>query len=82
MSSGYLADGCSCQATVPTSVVAAAWAQEQQRAGAREDQFFNFAWNGGQWLGYGLRDGNVRGVYCPEHNKRRAQHSSAYSVAA
>jgi hypothetical protein len=77
VSSGYMADGCSCQATVPASVVTAAWAQELRQAPAREDQFFKFFWNGGVWLGYGLRDGGVRGVYCPEHNARRAQLSSA-----
>jgi hypothetical protein len=78
VSSGYLSDGCSCQAAVPTSVVAAAWKQALQRSGAREDRFFTFPWNGGQWLGYGLRDGGVRGVYCPEHNARRTQHSSTH----
>ncbi len=77
-----MSDGCSCQATVPASVVTAAWDQELRRAPAREDQFFTFTWTGGEWLGYGLRDGSIRGVYCPEHNARRTQHSSAYSVAA
>ncbi|MGO9762023.1 MAG: hypothetical protein ACLP1Q_12270 [Solirubrobacteraceae bacterium] len=72
VSSGYLADGCSCQTTVPASVVGAAWARELDRAPAREDQFFRFAWRGGEWLAYGLRDGRVRGVYCPEHSARRA----------
>jgi hypothetical protein len=80
VSSGYMADGCSCQATVPASVVAAAWAQELGRAPAREDRFFTFVWDGGQWLGYGLRDGGVRGVYCPEHNARRTERSSEPSV--
>jgi len=74
--SGYLADGCSCQATVPTSVVSAAWARELNRARGREDRFFGFVWRGGEWLGYGLRDGRVRGVYCPEHSASRAQRSS------
>jgi hypothetical protein len=75
VSSGYLADGCSCQATVPARVASAAWARQLQRAPAREDQFFRFAWSDGQWLGYGLRDGRVRGVYCPEHSARRAAYS-------
>lgn len=81
VSSGYLSDGCSCQATAPASVVAAAWQQELQRH-PREDKFFTFAWNGGQWLAYGLRDGSVRGVYCPEHSARRAQRTSGQAVAA
>ncbi len=69
------ADGCSCQKTVPASVVSAAWARELERAPAREDQFFRFLWRGGEWLAYGLRDGRVRGVYCPEHSARRAERS-------
>jgi hypothetical protein len=84
VSSGYLADGCSCQATVPARVVSAAWARQLQRAPAREDQFFRFAWRDGQWLAYGLRDGRVRGVYCPEHSARRAaySHEPSASVAS
>lgn len=80
VSSGYLSDGCSCQATVPASVVSAAWARELERAPAREDQFFRFACHDGEWLGYGLRDGRVRGVYCPEHSARRAERSYEDSV--
>ncbi len=76
VSSGYLSDGCSCQATVPASVVSAAWARELERAPAREDQFFRFMWRDGEWLAYGLRDGRVRGVYCPEHSAMRAERCS------
>ncbi len=72
-----MSDGCSCQATVPASVDTAAWAQELERAPAREDQFFTFVWNGGQWLAFGLRDGGVRGAYCPEHSAKRAQVAAA-----
>jgi hypothetical protein len=75
VSSGYLSDGCSCQATVPSHVATAAWARELESTGAREGQFFSFGWRGGEWLGYGLGDGHVRGVYCPEHNARRAETS-------
>ncbi len=75
VSSGYLADGCSCRSTVPAHVVHAAWARELDRAPAHEDQFFRFLWRGGEWLGYGLRDGRVRGVYCPEHSAMRAERS-------
>jgi len=79
VSSGYLLDGCSCQATVPASVACAAWTRELERTRAREDQFFSFLWRGGEWLAYGLRDGRVRGVYCPEHSARRAERSYGYS---
>jgi hypothetical protein len=80
VSSGYLSEGCSCQATVPSSVASAAWARELERAPAREDRFFSFVWQDGRWLAYGLRDGRVRGVYCPEHSARRAQRTSEPSV--
>jgi hypothetical protein len=82
VSSGYLADGCSCQSTVPASVANAAWSHELLHTPAGEDQFFRFIWRGGEWLGYGLRDGRVRGVYCPEHSARRAERSCGYSVGA
>jgi len=81
VSSGYLAGGCSCQATVPESVVHAAWARELERVDVDEDQFFRFMWRGGAWLGYGLRDGSVRGVYCPEHSARRAERTSVHQVS-
>jgi hypothetical protein len=80
VSSGYLSDGCSCQATVPARIAGAAWARELERAPAREDQFFRFLWKGGEWRAYGLRDGGVRGVYCPEHSARRSEHSSERGV--
>lgn len=75
VASGYLSDRRSCQDTVPTGVVADAWARER-RAGAHGDRFFHFTWAGGVWLGYGLRDGSVRGVYCPEHSAERARRST------
>jgi hypothetical protein len=62
-------------------MVTAAWRQELQRTPAREDRFFSFVWGSGQWLGYGLRNGEVRGVYCPEHNARRTQRSSEHAVS-
>jgi hypothetical protein len=76
VSSGYLSDGCSCQKTVPGSVASAAWARQLEHTPAVEDQFFRFTWRGGEWLAYGLRDGRVRGVYCPEHNARRTERCS------
>lgn len=81
VSSGYLSDGCSCQQTVPGSVAGAAWARQLEQAPALEDQFFRFMWRGAEWLGYGLRDGGVRGVYCPEHTaERRERRSLTLSV--
>jgi hypothetical protein len=80
VSSGYLTDGCSCRTTVPASVANDAWARALQRTPAYEDRFFRFQWEDGAWLGYGLRDGRVRGVYCPEHSARRAERSCDYSV--
>jgi hypothetical protein len=76
VSSGYLSDGCSCQQTVPGSVAGAAWARQLERGPALEDQFFRFTWRGAEWLGYGLRNGGVRGVYCPEHNAQRSERRS------
>lgn len=80
VSSGYLVEGCSCNATVPSSVVDAAWANELARGGAAEEQFFRFVWRDGVWLGYGLSDGSVRGVYCPTHSARRAERSFLRNV--
>jgi hypothetical protein len=78
--SGYLSDGCSCRTAIPASVISAAWAHELDSAPEREDGFFRFAWRGGEWLAYGLRDGCVRGVYCPEHSAERAERSSGAPV--
>jgi hypothetical protein len=50
VSSGYLSDGCSCGATIPSSVATAAWAREQELLGSHEDRFFRFAWRGGVWF--------------------------------
>jgi hypothetical protein len=80
VSSGYLSDGCSCQATVPESVARAAWARELHGTPAREDQFFRFTWHDGEWRAYGLRDGRVRGVYCPEHSARQGESPVDYNV--
>jgi hypothetical protein len=80
VSSGYLSDGCSCQQTVPGSVASAAWARQLEHTPAVEDQFFRFMWHDSEWLAYGLRDGRVRGVYCPEHNAQRTERRS-YGVS-
>jgi hypothetical protein len=82
VSSGYLADGCSCQATIPSNVVTTAWARELELLGAHDDRFFRFAWRGGVWFAFGLGDGSVRGVYCPRHSAARAERSFAQNVSA
>jgi hypothetical protein len=73
VSSGYLGDGCSCHATVPARVVRDAWAHERVASRDDADRFFAFRFRGESWLSYGMRDGGVRGVYCPEHRARRAE---------
>jgi hypothetical protein len=85
VSSGYGADGSSCRHTVPGSVASAAWARQLEHAPTLEDQFFRFVWRGEEWLGYGLRDGGVRGLYCPEHNAQRSErcaHTQRMGVAS
>lgn len=76
VSSGYLSDGCSCPVTIPSGVVTDAWAG-QMRAGVYGDRFFHFTWQGEVWLAYGLKDGRIRGVYCPEHSAERDRRSSS-----
>ncbi len=70
VSSGYLSDGCSCTATIPAGVVADAWAH-QKRAGVHGDRFFHFTWRSAVWLAYGLKNGRIGGVYCPQHSAER-----------
>jgi hypothetical protein len=57
-------------------VVVAAWARELENAAG--ERFFHFAWGGGEWLAYGLEDGLVRGVYCPDHSAERDGRSFSY----
>lgn len=71
VASGYLEDECSCDATVPADAVKALWARRLELAGEARDGFFRFTTRDGEWLGYGLGDGRVRGVYCPDHSARR-----------
>ncbi len=73
VSSGYLADGCSCRSAIPSSVVMAAWASVLAHGGEPGDRFFRFVWRDGVWLGFGLQNGRVRGVYRPEHSAARAE---------
>jgi len=68
--SGYLDYNRDCRSRIPASVVVKAWHREIQIKGAVEG-FFYFSWRNGVWLAYGLRDGRVRGVYCPTHSSQR-----------
>lgn len=77
VSSGYLDGGCSCPASVPADVAAAAWHGELARGEERDDRFFRFTWQGEVWRGYGLSDGRIRGVYCPSHNAERDRRALA-----
>jgi hypothetical protein len=60
----------SCRSRIPASVVVKAWHREMHLKGT-EEGFFYFSWRSGVWLAYGLRDGGVRGVYCPTHCSER-----------
>jgi hypothetical protein len=78
VSSGYMSGGCSCPQAIPRSVASAAWTAERSRADG--DRLFHFAWRGQVWLGFGLADGAVRGVYCPSHRAERDARSSGCEV--
>ena len=68
--SGYPHYDRNCRSRIPASVVVKAWQREIQLKGTVEG-FFNFEWRHGVWLAYGLRDGGVRGIYCPTHCSER-----------
>jgi hypothetical protein len=68
--SGYPHYDRDCRSRIPASVVVKAWQRETQLKGTVEG-FFNFTWRHGVWLAFGLRDGGVRGVYCPTHCSER-----------
>jgi hypothetical protein len=68
--SGYPHNDRDCRSRIPASVVIKAWQREMQLKGTVEG-FFNFTWRHGEWLAYGLRDGGVRGIYCPTHRSER-----------
>jgi hypothetical protein len=59
-----------CRRRIPTAVVVDVWRMELKDRRVPEG-FFRFLWDGGEWLGYGLPDGSVRGVYCPTHCAER-----------
>jgi hypothetical protein len=68
--SGYPHYDRNCRSRIPPSVVAKAWQREMQLKGTIEG-FFYFSWRTGVWLGFGLKDGGVRGIYCPTHCSER-----------
>lgn len=68
--SGYPRYERDCRSRIPMSVVERAWRREKQLEGTVEG-FFYFEWRNGVWLGFGLPDGGVRGVYCPTHCSER-----------
>lgn len=59
-----------CRALIPERVLLAVW-QRELRDRRVPEGFFRFLWDGGEWLGYGLPSGVVRGVYCPTHCAER-----------
>ncbi len=71
VSASFLSGGRSCPLRIPPSVVTAAWQRQLARNQTRSDRFFQFTWNGGVWLAYGMHDGQVRGVCCPSHGPER-----------
>jgi hypothetical protein len=77
VSSSHLSGVCGCDSTIPTNVVTAAWAEELEQTGVREDRFFHFSWQGEVWRSYGLGNGRVRGVYCPTHCAEQHERSLA-----
>jgi hypothetical protein len=77
LSSGYLSDGCPCRSSIPADLVKAAWLQELERGAVPGEGFFRLRWRGRRWLGYGLSDGSVRGVYCPAHSAERDERAFA-----
>jgi hypothetical protein len=68
--SGYLGDGCRCGCEIPEHVVIDAWERERS-FGNGDDRFFRVFWRDEVWLAYGITDGSVRGVRCPEHRAAR-----------
>jgi hypothetical protein len=68
--SGYPASERDCRLCIPGSVVVEAWRRERELKDTVEG-FFYFSWRNGVWLAYGVKDGGMRGVYCPTHCSER-----------
>ena len=79
-SSGYLGDGCRCHFTIPEHVVVEAW-QRERSFGFCADRFFRVFWRDEVWLAYGIADGTVRGVHCPDHRAEREERSFELGIA-
>jgi hypothetical protein len=79
--SGYPDSDRSCRSRIPASVVVKAWQRETQLKGTVEG-FFYFAWRSGVWLAFGVKDGGVRGVYCPTHCSERDSRDAPGEVPA
>jgi hypothetical protein len=78
--SGYPAYERDCRSRIPAGVVVRAWQRERQLKGT-EEGFFYFSWRSGVWLAFGVKDGNVRGVYCPTHcSERDARETSTAAI--
>jgi hypothetical protein len=71
LSTGYLSGGRRCECMIGEAVVGDAWKRELERGWTHGEGFFRFTWEHEQWLGYGRRDGSVRGIYCPTHAAER-----------
>jgi hypothetical protein len=75
--SGYPESAERCDCSVPAAVVTGAWARHMSDGPG----FFHFVRTDGTWLGYGLSDGTVRGVYCPVHCAARDQRCAPADIA-
>jgi hypothetical protein len=80
VSSGYLADECSCTSSISAAVVEAAWLRERERTGVAGNRLFHFAWRKEVWLAFGAADGQIRGVYCPLHRAERDARAAGCEV--
>ncbi|HWX87538.1 MAG TPA: hypothetical protein VNX67_05135 [Solirubrobacteraceae bacterium] len=78
--SGYPAYERNCRSRIPLSIVVKAWQRERLLKETIEG-FFYFSWRSGVWLGFGAKDGSVRGVYCPTHcSERNARETTQRDV--
>ena len=62
-------------------MVIEAWERERS-FGNLEDRFFRVVWRDEVWLAYGVADGSVRGVHCPDHRTAREERSFELGIAA
>ena len=81
LSTGYLSGGRRCECVIPETVVGEEWRRELERGWTQGEAFFRLTWENEEWLGYGHRDGTVKGVYCPAHAAERDQRAFASITA-